>query len=178
MANTFELIASSTVGSGGAASIDFTSIPSTYTDLVLKASLRQDPSAASASSFLYINGSQSSYTAKWIEGNGASASSFSLTQNWSYANPYDNAATSTSNTFSNAEIYLPNYAGSTNKSWSNDNAMETNATTAYLTLGANLWSNTSAINRLTLSTSATSVTGGTNKFLQYSTAYLYGVKNA
>jgi hypothetical protein len=36
MANTFELIASSTVGSGGAANIDFTSIPATYTDLCLK----------------------------------------------------------------------------------------------------------------------------------------------
>ena len=30
MANTFELISSVTVGAGGAASIDFTSIPSTY----------------------------------------------------------------------------------------------------------------------------------------------------
>jgi hypothetical protein len=40
MANTFTLIASSTVGSGGAASIDFTSISSTYTDLVVKLSLR------------------------------------------------------------------------------------------------------------------------------------------
>lgn len=178
MANTFELIASSTVGAGGAASIDFTSIPSTFTDLVLKTSLRQDAGATTASSFIYINGSQSSYTARWLEGNGSSASSFSLTQNWAYANPYDNASTSTSNTFSNAEIYIPNYAGSANKSWSVDNAEETNATTAYLTLGANLWSNTTAINRLTLSTSATSVTGGSGKFVQYSSAYLYGVKNA
>ena len=36
MANTYVLISSSTVGSGGAASIDFSSIPATYTDLVLK----------------------------------------------------------------------------------------------------------------------------------------------
>jgi hypothetical protein len=35
MANTYTLIASSvTVGSGGAANIEFTSIPATYTDLV------------------------------------------------------------------------------------------------------------------------------------------------
>ena len=36
MANTYVAIATVTVGSGGAASIDFTSIPATYTDLVVK----------------------------------------------------------------------------------------------------------------------------------------------
>ena len=35
MANTYTLISSVTVGSGGASSIDFTSIPATYTDLCL-----------------------------------------------------------------------------------------------------------------------------------------------
>jgi hypothetical protein len=34
MATTYEIIASVTVGSGGAANIEFTSIPATYTDLV------------------------------------------------------------------------------------------------------------------------------------------------
>ena len=42
MANTFVLLASTTVGSGGASSIDFTSIPATYTDLVVKVSGRID----------------------------------------------------------------------------------------------------------------------------------------
>jgi hypothetical protein len=36
MANTYEAIATVEVGSGGASTIDFTSIPSTYTDLVLR----------------------------------------------------------------------------------------------------------------------------------------------
>ena len=40
MANTYELIASSTVGAGGASSIDFNSIPNTYTDLLVKLSGR------------------------------------------------------------------------------------------------------------------------------------------
>ena len=40
MATTFTKIASVTVGSGGASSIDFTSIPSTYTDLCVKLSTR------------------------------------------------------------------------------------------------------------------------------------------
>ena len=41
MANTFELIASYTVGAGGQASIDFNTSPSTYTDLCIKASFVQ-----------------------------------------------------------------------------------------------------------------------------------------
>jgi hypothetical protein len=35
MATTYDLISSVTVGSGGAANIEFTSIPATYTDLVV-----------------------------------------------------------------------------------------------------------------------------------------------
>jgi hypothetical protein len=36
MATTYEAIATVEVGSGGAANIEFTSIPATYTDLVIK----------------------------------------------------------------------------------------------------------------------------------------------
>jgi hypothetical protein len=172
------LIASITVGAGGTTALDFTSIPSTYTDLVLKWSARQDLGTVAASDFIYINGSQSSYVGRWLEGTGAAASSYTYTGNFTYANAEGDGANATANTFANAEIYIPNYAGSTNKSMSSDSVMENNATTAYAVLGANLWSNTAAINRVTISTSATNVTGGAQKFLQYSTAYLYGIKNS
>jgi len=42
MATTYEAIATVTVGSGGAATFGFTSIPATYTDLLVVASLRSD----------------------------------------------------------------------------------------------------------------------------------------
>jgi hypothetical protein len=172
---TFTLIASSTAGAGGTTAFDFTSIPSTYTDLLLKWSARQDLGTAAASDFIYINGSQTSYSGRWLFGDGASAGSYAYTGNFTFANYGGNGAGSTANTFANAEIYIPNYAGSSNKSMSSDGVMENNATTAYAALGANLWSNTAAINRVTISTSATNVTGGAQKFVQYSTAYLYGI---
>jgi hypothetical protein len=78
----------------------------------------------------------------------------------------------TSNTFGNGEFYIPNYAGATNKSASNDGVSENNGTTAYAGLAANLWSNTAAINRVTFTPDAGS------DFVQHSTIYLYGVKNA
>jgi hypothetical protein len=178
MANTYTLIASSTVGSGGAASIDFSSIPATYSDLCLKYSLRSNLAQVYGDTFIYINGSQTSYSSKLLEGSGAgSGSSNSGASTYVYGEDgVGNSATA--NTFSNAETYFPNYAGSNNKSFSVDSVGENNATTAYIMLVAGLWSNTSAINRITLSTSATSITGGTQLFLQYSTAYLYGVNNA
>jgi hypothetical protein len=178
MANTFELIASNTVGAGGIASVDFTSIPATFTDLCVKISQRTDNSNIFGFNYMYFNGSQTSYsTARVLEGTGAGVSSY--TQATTYAFNDDGVGnTSTGSTFTNGEIYIPNYAGSNNKSFSVDTVGENNATTAYMQLIAGLWSVGSAINRITFSTSATSLTGGTPKFLANSTFYIYGVKNA
>ena len=166
MANTYTLIASSTVGSGGASSIDFTSIPSTYTDLVLLISARSGGGTVQDLK-MQINASATSTTNKYLEGNGASAASGSASANVIGAIP---GTSMTANTFNNIQVYLPNYAGSTNKSFSSDYVEETNGTTAYAGILAGLWSSTAAINQLTL-------TNGGN-FVQYSTAYLYGVKNS
>lgn len=166
MANTFELIASSTVGSGGAANITFSSIASTYTDLVLKFSLRTDASLGQDNVKLYINGGTANQylTTKDVRGNGSAASSSTEVM-------VINGNTATSNTFGNGEIYIPNYAGSTNKSMSADSVSENNATTAFTFLNALLWSQTSAITSIAIGSA-------TGNLMQYSTAYLYGVKNA
>ena len=168
MANTFELIASSTVGSGGASSIDFTSIPSTYTDLNLVFSCRSTSAAATQSIKIEINGSSSNFTNKEIYADGSTVGSYSGTTG---AIGYIPAATGTANTFGTTSLYFPNYAGSTNKSFSTDYAREANATSVDMGFFANLWSITTAINQLTLRPSA-------GNLAQYSTAYLYGVKNA
>jgi hypothetical protein len=171
MPNTFELIASSTVGSGGAASIDFTSIPSTFTDLCLKISVRGTSAANIIGCRMAFNGTSLStnWTRRQLEGNGSTATS----QNATTSNlGYPPAANMTASTFSNIEAYIPNYAGSTNKSVSVDSVGEGNSTSdVYADLVALLWSNTAAINQITL-------TPDSGSFAQYSTAYLYGVKNA
>jgi hypothetical protein len=77
----------------------------------------------------------------------------------------------TASTFGNGEVYIPNYAGSTNKSMSADGVSENNGTEAYTDLIANLWSNTSAITSILLYPDS-----GT--WQQYSTATLYGIKNS
>ena len=155
-----------TVGSGGASSIDFTSIPSTYTDLVLKVSVRN--SGTPDQVIMKVNGSSASLSNRLLYGSGSAAASTSLTTGY-IGTSVDN--TKTASTFNNMEIYISNYAGSSNKSASADSVMENNATTAFAVLNAWLWSNTAAITSISL-------TPDSGNFVQYSTAYLYGVSNA
>ena len=167
MANTFELIASSTLASAQA-SFDFTSIPSTYTDLVLKLSARGTNASTYSTVKVEFNGSTSNLSCKQLFGDGASANSSSSATQILFDSDGGN---STASVFGSHELYVPNYAGSSNKSVSIDSVSEQNGTTAYAELVAGLWANTSAINRVTLTTTS-------GNFAIYSTAYLYGVKNA
>ena len=168
MANTYTLISSVTVGAGGASSIDFTSIPATYTDLLVKLSTRTT-GAAVADVSLRFNSATTNYSYRDIEGNGSTAASYSGTS-FLWAGEA-NRGDATASTFANIEIYIPNYAGSTNKSISVDSVTENNGTLAYSDLIAGLWSNTSAITSISLLLSS-------GNHAQYSTAYLYGIKNS
>ena len=165
MPNTFELIASSTVGAGGAASIDFTSISNAYTDLCLKLSARAGQAAVYTTCKIEFNNSTTGYTLRQLFGSGSSASS----GNSNVSIYFDVVgANATSTTFGNAEFYIPNYTSSNNKSVSFDGVTENNATEAYTELYAGLWSNSAAITSIKL----TSTSGN---FVQHSTAYLYGI---
>ena len=166
MANTFIQIGSTvTVGALGAASIDFSSIPSTYTDLVLKVSGRSNRVDTVDTIVVKPNGSTSSMTFRWLAGDGAAAASATTDR------IYQDAALNTTSTFGNAEIYIPNYAGSNYKSISADAVSEQNGTSANAGFQAQLWSNTTAISSISLSV------GFGTLWAQYSTATLYGIKS-
>jgi hypothetical protein len=169
---TFTQIGSAvTVGGAGAANIDFTSIPATYTDLVIKISARYDQSSDNAVYIRFNSDSGSNYSYRYLFGSGAAAGSANASTQ-TLANMGISVASSyTASTFSNSEIYIPNYAGSTQKSMSGDNVQENNATTAFSTLTAGLWTGTAAITSIRLLPAS-------GNFVQHSTAYLYGVSNA
>ena len=171
MATTYTLI-SSNVLSGSAASVTFSSIPSTYTDLVLRISARNDASFYVSSAVIKVNAITGTYSFTTLYGTGSAAASSA--DSGSYQGFYlssVNGNTATSNSFSSHEIYLPNYAGSTNKIASLDNANETNATAAYRVVNAGLLSNTAAVTSLT-------ITSNSANFLTGSSFYLYGIKNS
>jgi len=172
MANTYTLIASSTAGSGGVANIDFTSIPATYTDLNILLSARTNDASIYGAIKLQFNNSTTTYSGKEIYGSGTAAASYTrgVTDNGLYIGDV-NGNTTTANSFSNFSIYIPNYTSSNYKSVSVDGVEENNATETYSRLLAGLWSSASAITSVKFS-----FTGAT--ILEYSTAYLYGIKNS
>lgn len=164
-------IATVTVGSGGASSIDFTSIPGTFTDLMVVLSGRLSVGYTGENLGLRFNGATSGYSDRYLVGSG-SGTPGSGSNAWSGSSIYAgqiNATSSTANTFGNVSYYIPNYAGATNKSASIDFVYENNATTAQDGMVAGLWSSTSAI------TSVTLYAPGGAPFVQYSSATLYGV---
>jgi hypothetical protein len=163
---TYVEIASVTVGSGGAATIDFTSIPSTYTDLLVLASARSTRNSDTIDDLVIrFNDSTTSYSGKRLFGTGGSVSSDSPTDIRGFAV----ANNSTANTFSNNSFYIPNYTAAINKSVSIDGVNENNSSTAFGGIVAGLWSNTAAITKITM-------LANNGNLMQYSSFYLYGIK--
>jgi hypothetical protein len=166
----YNLIATTTVGSGGAASIDFTGIPQTYTDLLLVSSLRTDAAVSYQTNRVKINGSTSDMTVKNLYGTAGTAGSAGITT-YLLAG-YTVGSSATANTFSSHNMYIPNYAGSKYKGISSESAAENNSTTSYvLDISSALWSQTTAITSLSLYPESGS-------WVQYSSASLYGIKNS
>jgi hypothetical protein len=168
MAVTYKLIETITVGSGGAASIAFASIPQTYTDLLIKLSLRSTNAVTNRNVYLNPNGSSANATARILLGDGSSVGSSTSTRIIGRDIP---AASATSSVFGNAEFYIPNYRSSVAKSISADTVMENNATASLSSITANLWNVTDAITTLTFVPEA-------GDFAQYSSASLYGISNS
>jgi hypothetical protein len=169
MANTYTLIDKSILGSSQS-SVSITSIPSTYTDLKLVISARTSADMTYAIGF---NSSTSNYSGRSLRGSGSAVASY-LTTAYSYGATaiglgYINNVAST---FTNCEIYIPNYASSNNKSLSADNVQEQNVSSpVYANLTAGLWSDSAAITSIQIKPeSGTFETG--------SSFYLYGIKNS
>jgi hypothetical protein len=148
-----------------AASVTFANIPQTgYTDLKIVFSTRDNNGQAQNGIFVSINGSTANFTNRYLLGSGSAASSGSIARFLGYSS----GAGATANTFSNGELYFPNYTSSNNKSFSSDNVQETNATAAYSVMAAHLWSQTAAITSITLTADSASFVAG-------STFSLYGI---
>jgi hypothetical protein len=169
--NAYESIQTVTVGAGNQASISFTSIPSTYKHLQIRAINR----STRASAFGYWNMSFNSDTTNanyfWghnLAGSGASA----------YADTFGSApgivvqmpgASQSANMFGATVIDIPDY-GNTNKNKTTRtlNGHDFNGS-GYMILSSGLWMSTAAITSITF-------TDQNANFAQYSSFALYGIK--
>ena len=170
MAPTYELIASNTLNTS-AASVTFSSIPGTYTDLVVRISTR---SSGAGGVFMQLNSDASSlYSTTRLRGTGASASSARTTDATNLYFGLDVNSTSTANTFTSQEIYIPNYTVAQNRAISNFLVQENDAASTYtnIDIQAGLYRSTTTITSVTiLKTSGNFVSG--------SSFFLYGIKNS
>jgi hypothetical protein len=174
MPSTYTLITGETLASA-VASYTFSAIPSTFTDLVVRYSMRKSDTNNGPINVL-------------VRFNGSSAANYSLTNllgistsplstresNETRFLTYAVGGGSTSNTFSNNEIYIPNYAGSINKVASNSDTAENNSSTNFqwgVGARAYLRSVTAAITSITFD-------GNGDNLVSGSSFYLYGIKNS
>lgn len=171
MANeTMVLIETKTVGSGGAGTIDFTSIPATFTDLKVVLSTRADVADDWQNLFVAINGSSTNFTRRELydynQGAGEVIGSSNATTGHFGSGTQNNT---TVNTFGITKGYFPNYAGSNNKVYSVESIVENNSSQTIRKIIAGQWASTSAITSLSFSNTS-------GNFKQYSSASLYGIK--
>jgi hypothetical protein len=160
------LIETKTLGAS-ATSVEFTSIPQTFTDLVIRVCSRTDRAGQFIAGIaLEFNGLSTDFTVLNLFGNG---STVTANTDLEARGGITAGASPTASTFGNSEIYIANYAGATNKAVNVDSVYENNATTAHQWFAATLWSNTSAISSVKL------IAQDSSNFISDSTFSLYGI---
>jgi hypothetical protein len=172
MPNTYTLISSTTLSST-ASTVTFSAIANSYTDLVIRASIRDTNSLNNDRNLQWrINGTTTNYRQTQIQGSGSAVTTTRSTgATYFSADRTIPAALATANTFSSTEIYIPNYIVASNKPSSTFSVGEDNTTNAYLMAVANLWTDNAAINSITF------VSDGPN-YAVGSSFYLYGISKS
>ncbi len=171
----FESIATVNVGSGGAADIEFTSIPATYKHLQIRVLCRgTDASDNKNITFRFNSDTGTNYTFHNFQGDGTSASVATGTSQTSYVPNRMPAATAASNVFGAVIIDILDYKDTNKyKTVRGNSGFDTNnaSTGAVVRLNSGLWLNTSAI---------TSIKGIMNSgnIAQHSQFALYGIRSA
>jgi hypothetical protein len=149
--------------------IQFNLIPQEYNDLFIVISGRSDrTSDARDELFIQFNGETSGYSSRAVRGSGTSADGVTSTAA-GITRINLPSATTTSNTFGNGSVYIPNYNLNTPKPINVDNVMENNSAFSFQEIVAGLWNNTSPITRITVFPEVGNFTAG-------SSISLYGVR--
>jgi len=153
-----------------AASIEFTSIPQDGTDLVLKLSFRSSTTSDTRNIPMKFNNNNTpgDYSFGELSGDGSSVfTNFAVTETDINLRDGANGGGSTSNTFSNVEVYISDYASASPSSVSVDLVNENNATAADQRIIAATFNLSEAISSIQFEQPF--------DFVQYSSASLYKV---
>jgi len=182
MAITYSQIGTTViVGSGGSTTISFTSIPSSYTDLVVVTSIRSSVTGSAGAGYqerlnILFNGATTNYSERWMQAE-AGTTVNTGTAYFNTSGTVGLAGTAvpsdwTSNTFNNNQIYIPNYSSASIKTYSIDGVAENNSAYGSLMMATGSWNDTAAISSISLSLRSSP------NMVQYSSASLYGIKKS
>jgi hypothetical protein len=175
MANTYTLIASNVLSSN-AASVTFSAIPSTYTDLELRITARTSSAVSDeeALTMQFNSDTGNNYSDVGLYGKvSVTGSTFTSNTNKLFNSGYFLLPTSLSgsNVFSSTSVYIPSYAAAGNKQVSGISSFIniTTPTRHWTTAEATLYRSASVITALNILCPSNFVSG--------SSFYLYGIKN-
>jgi hypothetical protein len=165
MTETYEPISTTTLASG-TASVTFSSIPATYTDLVLVTSVQA--STTSTGLGMQLNSdTAANYSTTILRGDGTSASSARQSNNTELL--LSNIASPPSS--SSFGVYIAHFMNYSNTTTYKTNLIRSNSAGFGVEVFAGLWRSTSAISSIKIQ-----LTGGTMAI--GSTFTLYGIKAA
>lgn len=171
MPSSRQLISSQVLGTA-VSTVTFSSIPSGYTDLVLRSSTRGSQVNANTNMYIQFNGDTSAlYSWTYLDATGTSVSSAVLSGDTQLRANKTTADNATTNTFSTYELYIPSYTVSQNKPMLSFNGQQNDTTAngdSYVDARANLYASTTAISSIMFSLAS-------GNFMAGSSFYLYGL---
>jgi hypothetical protein len=167
MPTTYEPISTTTL-SAGTASVTFSSIPQTYTDLVLVVNAKSSGASGSNPTFLINSDSGSNYSYSYIYGDGTTAGTFRLASNTKGILGLYSGNLQSGNFSYNSITHFMNYSNTSINKSVLSRSNDANLATEF---GINLYRSTSAITSITAQIATVTFTSG-------STFTLYGIKAA
>ena len=169
-ATSFESIATVGVGSGGAANVEFTSIPGTYTHLQLRAYAL--PNGNNNFGVTFNNDTAANYSTHQLQGDGASASALgaSSTNSMFLLGLYTDSSSYAGVTIIDILDYANTNKYKTIRALSGQDGNATGTATDWrVTFGSGNWRSTNAVTSIKISSPS---------WRQYSHFALYGIRSA
>ena len=170
---SYESIATVSVGSGGAANVEFASIPGTYTHLQVRY-IGRDNRSGTNSDDIYFRFNSDSTTANYnshrLYGNGSSVSADRVTGYAGTLSAFVSASTATASAFGGGVTDILDYANTNKYKTTRSIGGHDDNGSGFVSFISGLWLSTSAITTITIFP-----LNGTS-FNQYSQFALYGIK--
>ena len=163
------LIDSVTVGAGGASTVSFSSIPTTYQHLQLRVSVRCSATGSSVSPGIQLNGdTASNYGQHYIDGNGTSATAGANTPSSNFMYLAATGSSAAANIFGVNVLDILDYANTNKyKTGRSLTGIDFNGS-GFIDFSSHAWRSTAALSSILI----TAPSSGT--FVQYSKFSLYG----